>query len=90
MGVRIAAADGGHHYSAGRTLYSARQSNLGSERGGETYRDLHTAPGNMACSPIDGEQGLGDIRIYKKRREVFGWKCRDGLAGLRGGWQPQW
>jgi hypothetical protein len=25
----------------------------------------------MACSPIDGEQGLGDIRIYKKRREVF-------------------
>jgi hypothetical protein len=51
----------------------------------------HTALGTMACSPIDGEQGLGDIRIYKKRREVFGWKCRDGLAGLRGGRpQPQW
>jgi hypothetical protein len=50
-----------------------------------------TAPGIMACSPIDGEQGLGDIRIYKKRREVFGWKFRDGLAGLRGGCpQPHW
>jgi hypothetical protein len=48
MGVRVAAADGGHHYSAGRTLYSARQSNLGSERGGETYRDLHTALGRLA------------------------------------------
>ena len=47
MGVQVAAADGGHHYSAGRTLYSARQSNLGSERGGETYRDLHTALGRL-------------------------------------------
>ena len=58
---RVAAADGGHHYSGGRTLYSARQSHLGSEGGGETDRGLHTALGNMACSPLGGEQGLGDV-----------------------------
>jgi hypothetical protein len=132
MGVRVAAADGGHHYSAGRTLYSVRQSNLGSERGGETYRDLHTALGNRLAAPdlarddlaplvtarqhppthrielerrgdvgpgyadklgdlplgqvdeldltgddlrLDAEQGLGDIRIYKKRGQVFGWNA---------------
>jgi soluble lytic murein transglycosylase-like protein len=49
------------HHSAGRTLYSARQSNLGSEGGGETNRHLHTALGDMAGSPSGGEQGLGDV-----------------------------
>jgi Transglycosylase SLT domain len=61
MGIRVAAADGGHHYSGGRTLYSARQSHLGSEGGGKTDRRLHTALGNMACGPLGGEQGLGDV-----------------------------
>ena len=61
MGIRVASADGGHHHSSGRTLYSARQSHSGSERGGETHRDLHTALGDMACSPFGGEQGMGDV-----------------------------
>ena len=34
---------------------------LGSERGGKTDRGLHTALGNMACSPLGREQGLGDV-----------------------------
>jgi len=59
MGFRVAAADGGHHHSAGRPL--ACQSHPGSERGGETHRDLHTPLGYMACSPFGGEQGMGDI-----------------------------
>jgi hypothetical protein len=61
MGIRVAAADGGHHHSGGRTLRSAGQSHLSSERGGTTDRGLHTALGNMAFSPLGGEQGLGDV-----------------------------
>jgi hypothetical protein len=61
MGIRVTSTDGGYHHSPGRTLHSACQSHPGSERGGKTHRDLHTALGNMACSPFGGEQGMGDV-----------------------------
>ena len=61
MGIRVPSADGGHHHSPGRALHSARQSHPGSERGGKTHHDLHTALGNMALSPFGGEQGMGDV-----------------------------
>ena len=61
MGIRVTSADGGHDHPPGRTLYSACQPHPGSERGGETHRDLHAALGDMACSPFGGEQGMGDV-----------------------------
>ena len=63
----------------------ARQSHLGSEGGGETDRGLHTALGNMACSPSGPLQTkarsaspylIGDLEPIVQRDDCQAWAGR--------------
>ena len=71
----VAAADGGHHYSAGRILYSARQSNLGSKEEAKRIATYKPRWGIWLAAPLM-ESKAWAISVFTKN----GVRCSDGNA----------